>query len=179
MPPVAPHKGARGDYSAANVATTLPTIRASALSSLTSNGTMSAMPRRVTGSKLATASAEKTLFYQVAFTTLVAPLLSLALGERWSLDYSSYAWTSIGLQAAVGAFASYLAWMWMLGRYPATKISVFAFLTPVFALLFGALWLGEAVTTTLLGGSAAIDVNAMFLVVKSSRSRSATASVST
>ena len=53
-------------------------------------------------------------------------------------------------QTVVGAFASYLAWMWMLGRYPATRISVFVFLTPLFALLFGTLLLGEPVTTTLL-----------------------------
>ena len=38
----------------------------------------------------------------------------------------------------------------MLGHYPATKISVFVFLTPIFALLFGALWLGEPVTNGLV-----------------------------
>ena len=54
------------------------------------------------------------------------------------------------LQTVLGAFASFLAWMWMLGRYPATKISVFVFLTPVFALLFGALWLNEPVTINLI-----------------------------
>jgi drug/metabolite transporter (DMT)-like permease len=40
--------------------------------------------------------------------------------------------------------------MWMLAHDPATKISVFVFLTPVFALLFGALWLGEPVTSGLV-----------------------------
>src|SRR3954470_9552816 len=63
----------------------------------------------IRGSSMATASAEKTLFYQVAVTTIVAPLLSLALGERWSLDYSAQAWGSLALQTVVGAFASYLA----------------------------------------------------------------------
>ncbi len=33
----------------------------------------------------------------------------------------------------------------MLGRYPATKMGSFALSTPVFALIFGALWLGESV----------------------------------
>ena len=33
----------------------------------------------------------------------------------------------------------------MLGRYPATKMGSFALSTPVFALIFGALWLGEPV----------------------------------
>ena len=38
----------------------------------------------IRSTKMATAAAEKTLFYQVAVTSLLAPLLSLALGERWS-----------------------------------------------------------------------------------------------
>ena len=104
----------------------------------------------IRGSKLATASAEKTLFYQVAFTTLVAPLLSLALGERWSFGYSTYAWTSIALQSAIGAFASYLAWMWMLRHYPATRVSSFTFLTPLCALLLGVLFLKEPLTLQLV-----------------------------
>ena len=103
---------------------------------------------RATG--LTRISAEKLLFYQIATTALTLPWLSLALGETWSFDWSPLAWGSMLAQTVVGAFASYLAWMWMLGRYPATKISVFVFLTPLFALLFGTLLLGEAVTTTLL-----------------------------
>ncbi|VTU15458.1 putative DMT superfamily transporter inner membrane protein [Variovorax sp. PBL-H6] len=100
--------------------------------------------------RLATASAEKTLFYQIAVTAAVSPVLSLALGERWGLTYSSYAWFSISLQTAIGAFASYLAWMWMLRHYPATRISSFTFLTPLFALVFGVVLLGEPLTLQLV-----------------------------
>jgi len=99
---------------------------------------------------LSRVSAEKLLFYQLAVPSLGFPLLSLALGEAWVWHFSPFALVSLTLQTAVGAFASYLAWMWMLGHYPATKISVFVFFTPLFALLFGALWLGEAVTPGLL-----------------------------
>jgi drug/metabolite transporter (DMT)-like permease len=98
----------------------------------------------------------KQLLFQVGISTAVLPLLSLALGERWSLDFSAFAATSLLVQALVGAFASYLAWMWLLTRYPATKISVFVFLTPVFALLFGAWWLGEPVTPGLLAALALV-----------------------
>jgi drug/metabolite transporter (DMT)-like permease len=86
----------------------------------------------------------------VAVTTLVAPLLSLLLGETWSLSYSSQAWVSIALQCVIGAFASYLAWMWMLRHYPATQLSSFTFLTPVFGLLLGVLVLHEPLTTQLV-----------------------------
>ena len=84
------------------------------------------------------------------------PLLSLALGEHWSFNFSAFAAGSLLLQALVGAFASYLAWMWMLAHYPATKISVFVFLTPVFALLFGVWWLNEPVTMGLLAALALV-----------------------
>jgi drug/metabolite transporter (DMT)-like permease len=94
-------------------------------------------------------AAEKLLFYQLAVSTVVLVLLSHLMGEPWGGDWSHFAIGSVALQTVVGAFASYLAWMWMLGHYPATKISAFVFLTPLFALLFGMLWLGEAVTMTL------------------------------
>jgi drug/metabolite transporter (DMT)-like permease len=110
----------------------------------------------IRGSKMATASAEKTLFYQVAVTAAVAPLLSLGLGETWRLDYSAYAWVSIALQTVIGAFASYLAWMWMLRHYPATQLSSFTFLAPLFALVFGVVLLGEHLTTQLLVALAAV-----------------------
>jgi drug/metabolite transporter (DMT)-like permease len=103
----------------------------------------------IRGSALATASAEKTLFYQVAITAVVAPLLSLALGEAWSLQYSAYAWGSLAIQTAIGAFASYLSWMWLLRHYPATRMSSFTFLTPVFALVFGVALLDEPLTLQL------------------------------
>ena len=94
-------------------------------------------------------SAEKLLFYQLAISTVVLLLLSYGMGESWGGSWSRFAIGSLVVQTVIGAFASYLAWMWMLGHYPATKISAFVFLTPLFALLFGMLWLGEAVTLTL------------------------------
>lgn len=100
--------------------------------------------------KVASVSAEKSLFYQLGVTSVVTPLLSLALGETWSFDYSAMAWGSVFLQTAVGAFASYLTWMWMLRHYPATQMSTFTFLTPLFALVFGVLLLGEPLTLQLV-----------------------------
>lgn len=121
----------------------------------------------IRASGLVRIAAEKLLFYQVAVAAVLLPLLSLALGETWTLRLSAFAATSLLLQTAVGAFASYLVWMWMLGRYPATKISAFAFLTPMFALLFGALWLREPITPSLL---AALALVALGIVLVNRRS---------
>ena len=112
----------------------------------------------IRSSRLAGARAEKTLFYQVGVTALVAPLLSLALGEAWSLAYSAPAWGSLAAQTVVGAFASYLAWMWLLRHYPATKMTSFTFLTPVFALVFGVLLLAEPLTLQLVLALAGVAV---------------------
>ena len=112
----------------------------------------------IRATRLARASPEQMLFYQVAFSAVTLPLVSLGLGERWSLQFSGFALFSLLVQTVVGAFASYLAWMWMLARYPATKISVFVFLTPLFSLLFGALWLGEVITTGLMLAMALVAV---------------------
>jgi drug/metabolite transporter (DMT)-like permease len=112
----------------------------------------------IRASGLTRISAEKLLFYQLAVSALAFPALSLGLGEAWVWHFSAFALTSLLLQTVIGAFASYLAWMWMLGHYPATKISVFVFLTPLFALLFGALWLRESVTPSLLAALALVAV---------------------
>ena len=112
----------------------------------------------IRASALSRLSPEKLLLYQVGLSALVLPALSLMLGEQWGFQWSAFAVGSLALQTVVGAFASYLAWMWLLGRYPAAKMGTFVFLTPVFALLFGALWLHEPVTLNLLLALALVGV---------------------
>ena len=113
--------------------------------------------------RLATASAEKTLFYQIAVTAALSPFLSLLLGETWSFSYSGYAWFSVALQTVIGAFASYLAWMWMLRHYPATRISSFTFLTPLFALIFGVALLKEPLTLQLVLALAGVGLGILLV----------------
>jgi drug/metabolite transporter (DMT)-like permease len=106
--------------------------------------------------RLMRASAEKLLFYQVGGAAVFSAALSLILGDVWVSSFSPFAITSLALQAVVGGFASYLVWMWMLGRYPATKMGAFALSTPVFAVIFGAVWLGETVHIELVAALAAV-----------------------
>ncbi|WP_394788863.1 DMT family transporter [Rhodoferax sp.] len=112
----------------------------------------------IRSTQFARVAPEKQLLYQVGVSAALLPLLSWALGEPWTLQFSAFAAGSLLLQGLVGGFISYLAWLWMLAHYPATKISVFVFLTPVFALLFGAWWLGEPMSWSLLGAMALVAV---------------------
>lgn len=107
----------------------------------------------IRATKLGGIRAEKLLFYQLAISSLILLALSPLLGESWSDTLprmNAFAWSSLIVQAVIGAFASYLTWMWLLGHYPATKLSSFVFLTPVFALVFAAMWLGEPITIRLV-----------------------------
>jgi drug/metabolite transporter (DMT)-like permease len=114
-------------------------------------------------SVLSKLSPEKLLFYQIAISAVLLPFASLALGENWMPTWSTFAMSSMLIQTVLGAFISYLAWMWLIGRYPATKISGFVFLTPLFALVVGSLWLGEALTLPLILGLACVAVGMLFV----------------
>jgi drug/metabolite transporter (DMT)-like permease len=104
----------------------------------------------VRSSRLALVSPEKTLFYQLAVSAVLLCAGSLALHETWPHVLSAALFTSLVFQTVVVAFASYLVWFWLLLRYPATKISAFSFLTPMFGLLQGTVLLHEEVSARLV-----------------------------
>ncbi|GAC1341268.1 MAG: DMT family transporter [Acetobacteraceae bacterium] len=102
--------------------------------------------------RLAAAPAEKVLLYQLAGS---APILLVATGLasefHWP-DASALAWASLLYQSVVVAFASYLAWFWLVGRYPAGRLAAFSFLTPLMGVLAASLLLGDPLTPLLLVG---------------------------
>ena len=110
----------------------------------------------IRATRLASISPEKLLYYQVTMSAVLLPFVSAALGEVWQFNVSAFAWGSLAIQTVAGAFASYLVWMWLLRHYPATRLGSFVFLTPVFAMVFGALWLGETVSTHTLAALVAV-----------------------
>jgi drug/metabolite transporter (DMT)-like permease len=99
---------------------------------------------------LGQASAEKTLLYQLAVSAVL--LLAGALVGTAPLPHrlSPLAWGSLAFQIVIVSFASYLVWFWLIRHYPATRLSSFTMLTPVFGLVLGALLLAEPVTARLL-----------------------------
>ncbi|HTM62331.1 MAG TPA: DMT family transporter [Burkholderiales bacterium] len=113
---------------------------------------------------LAKASAPKTLVYQLVVSALMLPLASIAMGERGVVAWTPLAIGSIAFQAVLVAFASYLAWFWLLTRYLAARLAVFSFLSPLFGVLAGVLVLGESLSPSfaaaaLLVGSGIVLVN--------------------
>jgi drug/metabolite transporter (DMT)-like permease len=110
--------------------------------------------------------AERLLLYQVGVSALTLPALAWLLGETWPAHWSGFAITSILVQTVLGAFASYLLWMWLLTRYPATLMSAFVFMTPLCAMAFGVLWLGEPWSPTLLLALGLVAVGIALVALK-------------
>jgi drug/metabolite transporter (DMT)-like permease len=110
----------------------------------------------IRASRLNTASAEKTLLYQLSVTAVALTALGWFTGDAWPARLSALAAWSFAFQCIVVSFASYLAWFWLVRNYPATRLAAFTLLTPVFGLLLGAGLLGEPITSRLWIALAAV-----------------------
>ena len=88
-------------------------------------------------------SATKTLFYQLAVSTLVLPVCSLLLGETGVTAVTPLVLASLAYQGIIVAFGSYLVWFSLLTRYLAARLSVLSFLTPLFGMASGVVFLSE------------------------------------
>jgi len=99
---------------------------------------------------LTSASAEKTLLYQLGVSAPLLALAALLSGESWPASWSLLSIGSLAFQTVVVTFASYLTWFWLMRHYPATRISAFVLLTPVFGLAAGVSLLGEPLTLRLV-----------------------------
>ncbi len=117
---------------------------------------------RATG--LARITPSKTLFYQLSVSAVMLLATSLLLGERGVIALTPLALLSLAYQGVIVAFASYLAWFWLLTRYLAGRLAVFSFLAPLFGVVFGVVILGEPMTpwfaaAALLVGAGIVLVN--------------------
>ena len=99
---------------------------------------------------LSSAPAEQTLMYQLVVSALLLGAAALAAGEAWPRGASLLAWGALVFQTVVVTFASYLLWFWLVRHYPATQISSFTLLTPIFGLAAGVGLLGEPLTPRLM-----------------------------
>lgn len=92
---------------------------------------------------LARAAPEKTLLYQLAGSAVVLPLAAWALDEPGVVRLTPAVVGSLAFQVCVVASASYLGWFWLVKHYPATRLSAFSFMTPVFGVIAGVLLMGD------------------------------------
>ena len=99
---------------------------------------------------------ERTLFFQLFFSSIALIALCFAYGVPLPDTLSIKAMASLFLQSVIIAAASYLFWFWLLRHYLATKVSAFSFLTPMFGLLFGFFLAGDPISSSLIAAFVSI-----------------------
>lgn len=112
---------------------------------------------------LGRAGAAPVLVFQLAGGLPIMLLGCYLLGELSWPHGTGLAWTCLLYQAVIVAFASYLAWFWLVLRYPAGRVSGFTFLTPLFGILAGWLILNEQLGPELLVGLVAVAIGLRIL----------------
>ena len=70
------------------------------------------------------ASPERTLFYQLAVSAPILAVASIVAGEPPHVTFDATAASGLLFQSVVVAFASYLAWFWLLTRYQSNEAGV-------------------------------------------------------
>jgi drug/metabolite transporter (DMT)-like permease len=110
----------------------------------------------IRATKLAAVSAEKTLFYQLAVSAVLLPAVSVTMGEPGFVSMTAGVAVIVIYQAVIVAFASYLAWFWLLTKYLAARLKAFVFLSPMFGVVSAHLVLGEPLSAAFLGAAAMV-----------------------
>jgi drug/metabolite transporter (DMT)-like permease len=123
----------------------------------------------IRATKLARAAATKVLFYQLAVSAALLPLVAAALHEPGIVALTPLTVGSLVFQSVIVAFASYLTWFWLLTVYLGGRLAVFSFLTPLFGVAFGHVVLGDRITPQFL--AAVLLVGTGIALVNARRAR--------
>ena len=102
----------------------------------------------IKGTRLVHVVAEKLLLYQLAGAAILSAL-ALPIGGPLIRDGNAIATWALLFQAVYIVAITYVLWFWLVQRYPASGLSSFTFLTPVFGVLFGGILLGEPLGATI------------------------------
>jgi drug/metabolite transporter (DMT)-like permease len=113
------------------------------------------------------ASPEKTLAYQLGVSGVILPAASAYVAEAGIVTLSAPVVLAFGYTSIIVAFASYVAWIWLVRNYPPTLVSSYTFLSPVFGVIAGHLVLGEDFTLSLAVALALVAVG--IILVNGSR----------
>jgi drug/metabolite transporter (DMT)-like permease len=95
--------------------------------------------------------------------------LSAACGELHPLPHISLrAGLAVLYLAVFGSILGFTAFVWLLGRMPATQVSSHAYVNPIVAVALGYFVAGETITPRMLAG-AALVIASVFLILRPER----------
>jgi drug/metabolite transporter (DMT)-like permease len=94
-----------------------------------------------------------TFVYQLVFSIPIMLVAAFFIEPVWVKgDLSGGIILSLFYQSVIVAFASYLVWFKLIHVYPVASLSVFTFLTPIFGVASGVIFLNEDLTKGLVIG---------------------------
>jgi drug/metabolite transporter (DMT)-like permease len=99
-----------------------------------------------------------TFLYQLVFSVPVLFICAIFLDPKWILDVNTAAVTALLYASVIVAFASYLTWFKLIHAYPVSQLAVFTFLSPVFGVAAGVIFLGEQLTWGLVLGLVSVSL---------------------
>ncbi len=97
-------------------------------------------------SNLSKAPAEKTLIYQTGVSAPLLALGSLFLGETLTQMPGPVALASLAYQTVWVVGITFLVWYMLMKRYPASNLTAFTFITPLFGVAAGHIVLNEPIS---------------------------------
>lgn len=103
-------------------------------------------------SKLNEAHPTQTLFYQLVGGFIFLFPLAFILGQA-QIHWTYIAIGSLVFHTLIMSFMSLMLWFWLLRNYLASHLGVFSFLTPLFGMLFGILFLNETIELNFIVGT--------------------------
>lgn len=103
-------------------------------------------------SRLSNASPTKTLLYQLVGACILLLAVAVITGQT-QFRPTALAISSVTFQSLIVAFASFLAWFWLLRNYLASRLGVFSFMTPLFGIIFGVWLLDEPLDPSFMVGA--------------------------
>lgn len=105
----------------------------------------------------------RTVAYQLIVASLVLLPAAGVLGHLTAIHMTGLAWASLTFQTLVVSFGALLLWFWLLRRYLASRLGVFAFLSPVFGVVFGVLLMDDPVSIRFAIGGVAILIGLLLV----------------
>jgi drug/metabolite transporter (DMT)-like permease len=112
----------------------------------------------VRATRLAAERPERVIFMQLLISGVLLWLISLAFGERGITDPSPLVLGAFAYTVIFVAFITFTTSLWLMTRYPASRVMAFLMITPVFGVAAGVLLLGEPLTIHLGVGLAVVIV---------------------
>lgn len=106
--------------------------------------------------------AEMQLFWMVLVSAPILLIASLAFGPVIR-DLHPLHIVGLVFQSSVVVAGGFIAWLWLLSVYPSSTVASFSFLTPILALVLGALLFGETIGLPILLAAALVAVGIVLM----------------